>query len=257
MAQRASRIVELGASSTPVAPPPTMAISHMRRPLSGSSVIRARHAEAVVEQPVAESVGPARSSRNRQFSARPGCRSRWSRSRPRGRDSRSGSCAVRSARCRPRRATARSTCAALAVDACQRAEEEAIAPAVAVAAVADLVEIGVERSGRDLVQQRLPDVGAVALDEDDVVALATIFRAELAASSSPPAPPPTMTIWVLRAAVGAVAGLFFECTVRDCSFEASSSRSSFPRAFDVSGQAYQRHPVRIRSRASDADTIKV
>src|SRR6185437_5730557 len=56
----------------------------------------------------------------------------------------------------------------LAVDRLQRAEEEAVAPAVGVAAVADLVQIGVEGAGGDLVQQRLPDMGAVALDEDDV-----------------------------------------------------------------------------------------
>ena len=34
--------------------------------------------------------------------------------------------------------------------------------------VPDLVEIGVERTGRDLVQQRLPDVGAMAVDEENV-----------------------------------------------------------------------------------------
>ena len=79
----------------------------------------------------------------------------------------------------------------------ERAEEEAVAPAMAVAAIADLVEIGVERSGRDLVQQRLPDMGAVAFDQDDVVALAAdISRRACATSSSPAAPPPTMTIWV-------------------------------------------------------------
>jgi hypothetical protein len=68
--------------------------------------------------------------------------------------------------------------APVAIDAVQRAEEEAIAPAMAMAAIADLVEIGVERSGRDLVQQRFPDMRAVALDQDDVVVFAAIFRAE-------------------------------------------------------------------------------
>ena len=67
---------------------------------------------------------------------------------------------------------------------------------MAVAAIADLVEIGVERTGRHFVQQRLPDMGAVLLDQDDVVLLAPELRAQPAASSSPPAPPPTTTIWV-------------------------------------------------------------
>ena len=73
----------------------------------------------------------------------------------------------------------------VAIDAGEGATEEAIAPAMAVAAIADLVEIGVQRSGSDLVQQRLPDVGAVAFDQDDVVALAAIFRAELAGQLEP------------------------------------------------------------------------
>ena len=34
--------------------------------------------------------------------------------------------------------------------------------------VSDLVEVGVERAGRDLVQQRLPDMGAVTVDEENV-----------------------------------------------------------------------------------------
>ena len=75
--------------------------------------------------------------------------------------------------------------ARLAVDSFEGAVEEAIAPAMAVAAIADFVEVGVERPGGDLVQQRLPDVGAVALDQDDVVPLATVARAELADEFEP------------------------------------------------------------------------
>ena len=65
-----------------------------------------------------------------------------------------------------------------AVDGGERAEEIAVAPAMAVVAIADFVEIGVERSGSDFVEQRLPDMGAVALDQDDVVMLAAVAGAE-------------------------------------------------------------------------------
>ena len=82
--------------------------------------------------------------------------------------------------------------------ALERAEEEAVAPAMAVAAVADFVEIGVERTGRDFVQQRLPDMGAVLFDQDDVVPLAAEARAEAPHQLETAAPPPTTTICVLR-----------------------------------------------------------
>jgi len=75
-----------------------------------------------------------------------------------------------------------------AVDAFESAAEVAVAPAVAVTAVADLVEVGVERAGGDFVQQRLPDVGAVLLDQDDVVALAAEPRAEAADQLEPAGP---------------------------------------------------------------------
>ena len=65
-----------------------------------------------------------------------------------------------------------------AVNAFERAVEEAIAPAHGMAAIADLVEIGVERSGGDLMQQRLPDMREVAIDQDDVVLFAAVFAAE-------------------------------------------------------------------------------
>jgi len=65
------------------------------------------------------------------------------------------------------------------VDAGQRSIEVAISPAVAVAAIAHFVEVRIQRSGGDLVQQRLPDMRAVAVDKDDVVMLAPIVRAQL------------------------------------------------------------------------------
>jgi len=68
--------------------------------------------------------------------------------------------------------------ALVTVDAFECSKKEAIAPAVAVAAIADLVEIGVERSGRDFVEQGFPDMRAVAFHEDDVVPLPPIFRTE-------------------------------------------------------------------------------
>ena len=64
------------------------------------------------------------------------------------------------------------------VDAFHRAIEEAIAPAVAVAAIADFVEIGVQRSRRHFVQQRLPDMGAVPFDQEDVKGIAPEMRAQ-------------------------------------------------------------------------------
>jgi hypothetical protein len=48
--------------------------------------------------------------------------------------------------------------ARFAIDAFEGAVEEPVAPAMAVAGVDDFVEIGVQRTGRDLVQQRLPDM---------------------------------------------------------------------------------------------------
>src|ERR1700761_5347113 len=65
-----------------------------------------------------------------------------------------------------------------AVYAFQRALEEAIAPAMAMAAVADLVEVRIQRAGGDLMEQRLPDVGRVPLHQDDVVVFAAETSAE-------------------------------------------------------------------------------
>ena len=66
-----------------------------------------------------------------------------------------------------------------AVDAFQRAIEIAIAPAIGMAAIADFIEIGIERAGGDFVEQRLPDMGGVAIDEDDVEIIARQMPAEL------------------------------------------------------------------------------
>ena len=65
-----------------------------------------------------------------------------------------------------------------AVDALQPPLEKAVAPARAVTAIADLVEIGVKRSGGHFVEERLPDMREVLIDEDDVVRAAPVFRAE-------------------------------------------------------------------------------
>ena len=65
-----------------------------------------------------------------------------------------------------------------AVDALQGALEVAIAPAVGVGAVTDLIEVGVQRAGGDFVEQGLPDMGPVALKQDDVELLAAIARAQ-------------------------------------------------------------------------------
>ena len=58
--------------------------------------------------------------------------------------------------------------AGLPVDVLQGAEKEPEAPAMTVRPVPDFVEIGVEGAGRHFVQQRLPDVGAIAVDEENV-----------------------------------------------------------------------------------------
>ena len=72
-----------------------------------------------------------------------------------------------------------------AVDPVETALEEAIAPAIAVAAIADLVEIGVERASSDFMQQRLPDVAEVLVDQNDVVLLAPELRAQPAHQLQP------------------------------------------------------------------------
>ena len=78
----------------------------------------------------------------------------------------------------------------LSVYRLQRSVEEAVAPAIGVAAIADLVHIGVERAGRHLVQQRLPDVGAVALHQDDVELAAAQLGAEATNEFEPSGPAP-------------------------------------------------------------------
>jgi hypothetical protein len=58
------------------------------------------------------------------------------------------------------------------------------------AAIAHFIEVGVQRPCRDFVQERLPDMGAVSLDQDDVVLGTAISRAkmtdQLKASSAAP-----------------------------------------------------------------------
>jgi hypothetical protein len=40
-----------------------------------------------------------------------------------------------------------------------------------VTAIADLIQVGVERSGCDFMQERFPDVGSILLDENHVVSI--------------------------------------------------------------------------------------
>ena len=54
------------------------------------------------------------------------------------------------------------------IDAFQRAIEEAVAPAMAMAAITDFVQIGVERARRHFVQQRLPHMRLMRLDKNDI-----------------------------------------------------------------------------------------
>ena len=55
--------------------------------------------------------------------------------------------------------------AALPVDILHGAEEEPKAPAITVRSVPHFVEIGIEGAGRHFMQQRLPDMGPVSVDE--------------------------------------------------------------------------------------------
>ena len=54
------------------------------------------------------------------------------------------------------------------VDILQGAEKEPEAPAMTMGSVPDFVEIGVQGASRHFVQQRFPDVGAIAVDEENV-----------------------------------------------------------------------------------------
>jgi hypothetical protein len=49
---------------------------------------------------------------------------------------------------------------------------------MAVAAVADFIHIGVQRTGGHFVEQRFPDMRAASFNEDDVVLLSTIASAQ-------------------------------------------------------------------------------
>ena len=61
-----------------------------------------------------------------------------------------------------------------AVYALEGALEVAIAPAVGMGAVTDLIEVCIQRAGGDFVEQGLPDMRPVALKQDDVELLAAI-----------------------------------------------------------------------------------
>ncbi len=78
--------------------------------------------------------------------------------------------------------------ARLRVDGAHHAVEVAIAPAEAVGAIADLVDIGIERACRHFVQQRLPDMGLVAVHQDDIMAPAPEALAELGRQLQPGRP---------------------------------------------------------------------
>ena len=77
--------------------------------------------------------------------------------------------------------------AALPVDVLQSAEEESKPRSMTVRPVPDFVEIGIERAGRDFMQQRLPDVGAMTVDEEDVdVGVAPVSASQLRGELQPP-----------------------------------------------------------------------
>jgi hypothetical protein len=59
----------------------------------------------------------------------------------------------------------------LPVDCLETAQEEAVSPSMPVTAIADLIQVGVERSGCDFMQERFPDVGSILLDENHVVSI--------------------------------------------------------------------------------------
>jgi hypothetical protein len=61
----------------------------------------------------------------------------------------------------------------LPIDCLKAAEKEAVSPPMPVTAIADLIQVRIERSGCDLVQERFPDVGLASLDEDHVESLPT------------------------------------------------------------------------------------
>lgn len=58
------------------------------------------------------------------------------------------------------------------IDGLQRAVEEPVAPTMPVAAIANFVKIRVERSSRNLMKKRLPDMSVVPLHKNDVKILA-------------------------------------------------------------------------------------
>jgi hypothetical protein len=76
--------------------------------------------------------------------------------------------------------------AILPVDPRHGAIEEAIAPGIAMAAVTHLVQIGVQRARRHFVQQGLPDMGAILLDQDDVEFFAPETGAQPGRQLQPP-----------------------------------------------------------------------
>jgi hypothetical protein len=54
-----------------------------------------------------------------------------------------------------------------------------------VPAVADFIHVRIEGTGRNFMQKRLPDVGAIAIDEDNVVVFAPITGAKPASKFKP------------------------------------------------------------------------
>ena len=57
--------------------------------------------------------------------------------------------------------------------------------------VPDFVEIGIEGAGRDFMQQRLPDVGAMTVDEEDVdVGVAPVSASQFRGELQPPGASP-------------------------------------------------------------------
>ena len=68
--------------------------------------------------------------------------------------------------------------AGIAIDSVHAPQEEAVVPAMAVSAVADFVEIGIERPRRHFVQERFPYVRAIALYQNNVMMRSAVVEPE-------------------------------------------------------------------------------
>ena len=86
---------------------------------------------------------------------------------------------------------------ALAIDTAKRTQLEGETVLMGMGAVADRIHIGIQGARRHFVQQGFPDMRVVAVQQQDFrLAFAPQFFPNFVASSNPPAPPPTITIFM-------------------------------------------------------------